>query len=120
MLLFWFLLYASGACCVYVCVCVCAESLSLIRSVCVCVCTDKWKLTTAEQQRPDPGVYDQLNQNPRLTALFFLVVVVAVVVVRGGRLSVCVDCPFIGSGRVGRVNGESTREKTINLELSVT
>jgi hypothetical protein len=46
------------------CVCVCAESLSLIRSVCVCVCTDKWKLTTAEQQRPDPGVYDQLNQTP--------------------------------------------------------
>jgi hypothetical protein len=99
-------------CLLCVCVCVCAQSRSLSFAPCVCVCV------------PINGSSRQLNNNaptractinsikpPSDCPFFVVVVAVAVVVVRGGRLSVCVDCPFIGSGRVGRVNGESTRER---------
>ena len=53
----------------------CSQSLSLLFSL-TCVCTDKWKLTTAEQQRPEPGACTINSIKPRLVR-FFVVVVVA-------------------------------------------
>ena len=90
----WWCCCCSGfLLCVCACLC-CARSLSLFSHSLSLVCTDKWKLTTAEQQRPELGACTINSIKPRLVRFF--VVVVVVVAAFGEAYSDCVDCPFIG------------------------